>query len=252
MLAGLGVRITVVLCVVLTASVALVALLSLNKYRDTLRRVVEHRFAYVIEDIARTTTLGLDLQLPLAEITSLQGTLDRVRAEHADLRYIEIFDPEGRVLFSTDPTTVGDALPDPWIYQNLGTERGLWRRRDEGDLVLGQAVRSRFDQVAGGVVLAYTEAPIERGVAGMRRRLLQVAAVIVPGFTLALAGVLWALFRGSRRRLDALAGWLEGAPEAPEPAGLGGAVDRAARGTREAFGAVAEARAELRALEERP
>jgi len=252
MLAGLGVRITVVLCVLLTASVALVAVLSLDKYRETLRRVVENRFGYVLQDVVRTTTLGLDLQLPLAEITSLQGALDRARAEHADLRYVEIFDAEGRILFSTDPTTVGDALPDAWIYQNTGTEGGLWRRRDEGDLVLGQAVRSRFDQVVGGVVLAYSEEPIERGLAGMRRRLLEIAALVVPGFTVALTGVLWVLFQGSRRRLGALAGWLEGPPDAPVPRGLGAPVERAAQGAREAFAAVADARAELRALEERP
>jgi hypothetical protein len=124
MLAGLGVRIMVVLCVLLTASVALVAVLSLDKYRETLRRVVENRFGYVLQDVVRTTTLGLDLQLPLAEITSLQGALDRARAEHADLRYVEIFDAEGRILFSTDPTTVGDALPDAWIYQNTAPRAG--------------------------------------------------------------------------------------------------------------------------------
>ena len=248
MLSGLGARITVVLCVLLSASVALVAALSLSKYRETLGRVVEERFRYVIDDVARTATLGLDLQLPLAELTSLQGALDRARAEHEDLRYLEVFDAEGRILFSTDPTTVGDALPDAWIYQNLGPDQELWRRRDERDLVLGRPVRSRFDQVVGGVTLAYTEEPIERGVAAMRGHLLRISALVVPGFTLALAGVLWVLFQGSRRRLRALAGWLEGAPEVPEPRGLGGLVKGAGRGAREAFAAVAEARAELRGL----
>lgn len=248
MLSGLGARITVVLCILLSASVALVATLSLSKYRETLGRVVEARFRHVVDDVARTATLGLDLQLPLAELTGLQGALDRARAEHDDLRYVEIFDAEGRILFSTDPTTVGDILPDAWIYQNLGTGQDLWRRRDERDLVLGLPVRTRFDQVVGGVTLAYTEDPIERGVAGMRGHLLKIAAVVVPGFTLALTAVLWLLFRGSRRRLRALAEWLEGAPAAPEPRNLGGLAKEAGRGTLAAFAAVADARAELRRL----
>jgi sensor histidine kinase regulating citrate/malate metabolism len=253
MFTSLGARITLTLMVVLSAAVALLALLSFNKYQKALEELVEARYRFVLQDVAQTLELSLDLRIPLNELSSLQGVLERRRAANADMQYIEIFDAEGRILFSSDRSTIGDVLPEHWVQANLWAGEGAWRRVDEDGFVLGLPLRTSFSQTIGGVVLAYAKAPIQEQLSTMAWQLLRNCALTVVLFALLLLGALQLLLRGPRRRLKELRAMFEGLPARPPAPGALEPLALAA-GQAVAAGAAAldAAAAELQRLDQEP
>lgn len=221
MFTSLSARITLTLMVVLSAAVALIALLSFNKYQNALQELVEARYGFVLQDVAQTLELSLDLRIPLAELSSLQGVLERRKAANADMQYIEIFDAEGRILFSSDRSTIGDVLPERWIQHNLRAGAAVWRRVDEDAFVLGLPIRTSFSQTLGGVVLSYTTAPIQAQLGSMAWQLASNCVITVGVFALLLLGALQLLLRGPRRRLQQLRGMFDELPaRRPAPGAL--------------------------------
>jgi sensor histidine kinase regulating citrate/malate metabolism len=253
MFTNISARITLSLMVVLSAAVALIALLSFNKYQKAIEQLVEARYRFVLQDVAQTLSLSLDLRIPLDELNSLQSVVERRRSMNSDMQYIEIFDADGDILFSSDRTTIGDVLPERWIAENLQAGATPWRRHDEDALVLGLPIRTSFGQTIGGIVLAYSTAPIQAQLDDMAWQLFRNAALTVGAFVVLLMITLHVLLQPPRRRLRQVAALLDGLPDrAPSSPPQLPAVAAAAGAVLAAGEALAAASQELQQLDQEP
>lgn len=196
MATGLMRRLTgVFLPLLLAALIGCAVLLSsqIDATRLTLR---EHRYASVAMSLASAFEVSLDLGVPLEAQRNL---LDDMRFEierDPTIVSIDVFDPSGRLVFTTDRGGVGDRVPAAWVAQLAdGGQRG-WTVADGSGRVTGASIINNFNKVAGAVGLRH-----DPGVGGSLMSSQVIAGALAAAAALSLLTLLL-LLRGIVRPLD--------------------------------------------------
>jgi hypothetical protein len=116
----------------------------------------ESRFQFSLANVRATLESGLRLGFTLSDLPGTQAMIEQVRAREQDIQSIDVFDPAGRILFTTDQSGVGASLPDTWRIACMSSPPGaIWRSEDEdGNLQCTVAING-YDQISGGVLLRY-------------------------------------------------------------------------------------------------
>lgn len=130
---SLTVRIALTIFVVFLFTIGLTVLLNLHKFDQLLTQVLRDRLAFTVEDIASNLETRLNLGLPLGSMRDVQDLLETRRGDDPAVLSIEVFDPEGRVLFGTDRSFIGDLISPRWLETFQDRAAMLERRQATGE-----------------------------------------------------------------------------------------------------------------------
>jgi predicted MFS family arabinose efflux permease len=196
-----------------------------------LEGLADSRFVLVLGELGNAIEASVSVGVPLNGLDNIQYLLDQQQKRDDSILSIDVVDPRGRILFSSQTGRAGETLGIVWDLRSQSS--GLLRDRESGTITLGQALVNAFNEPLGVVVLRYSTKAIEATEASVLH-LLRISA----GFLAILfAFVAWAGFRqvlhGFRRSVSRMSLALE--------AVLGGAAPddwRASDGTERHFGSL--------------
>src|SRR5688572_23822171 len=83
-------------------AVGMAGLLNYFKYRSTANRLVTERLVVTGKAVENSIQNALELGLQFSDMTTLPTTLDRERATDDLIQGIDVFDTDGKLLYSTD------------------------------------------------------------------------------------------------------------------------------------------------------
>ncbi len=219
-----------ILCVALlaTAAAATISWLHFAEQRSALLR--ESRFQFSLNSVIGNLESGLRLGLPLADLPGAQGQIEHVRVRDPGILSIDVFDGDGRILFTTDHGGVGAHLPAARSTPCLAN--GGWRGRDEDGSMQCGVLQNSYEQVIGGVLLRYQ--PVTRaGTINLLNRhwsvprMMTVILVLLASLAALAIGAAWLRLRPLEQRLEALAAGVETDRLAPAPGTLAGPLPAA-------------------------
>lgn len=145
-------RLTALLLATLWLTLGLLGFLLLHKQHTLMLDLAVSRAAIIAGDIDASWRTGQQSGLRLEEARSLQGLLQRLQANSADLVRAELFGSQ-RIVYSSQPERIGHAVPADWLRLSQ-RDPALWRRETgNGRIEVGRRINDQLDRYAGGYVL---------------------------------------------------------------------------------------------------
>lgn len=169
----------------------------------------DSRFLFSLGNARSGLESSLRLGLPAADLPGAQALIDQLREREPGILAIDVFAPDGRILFTTEREGGVTRVPSDWARQCLAAESGNWRITDDDDSIQCAPLVNAFEQRAGGVLLRYRLAE-HRGIgSGLHRHwpellLALTGLAVVAGAAGLLAG------RPLEGRLRSMAGAVTG------------------------------------------
>ena len=131
-------------------AVGMAGLLNYFKYRSTANRIVTERLVVTGRTVEKVVQLALDLGLQFSDIGTLPATLERERGTDDLIQGIDIFDNEGRLLYSTDTLRMSRPVPAAWLAAIASARGSDWMAEGEVESAAGMSLKNSF-----GVTLAH-------------------------------------------------------------------------------------------------
>ena len=199
---GLATRITLALVFILAAGVAMTTVLSAHTFERTLADFLNSRFEFTLSDIRQRIETQMDFGLDLPELGGVSEELEEYRRADAQIISLEIFDETGIVLFSTDPSFVGDLVAEEWVAAwRASRSRQVWSDLERDARVVGVPLRDNLGRDVGSLALRYSSDFFDDNVTTQTARLALIGTVVVLGMTpLSILGSM-VLLRGLRGEL---------------------------------------------------
>jgi len=197
------------LAVLAVAAIASVAAwrFAVDERFDSLR---ESRFRFGLVTVRAALESGLRLGFAPPDLPGAQALIEQTQARQPDILSIEVFDTQGRILFSTDLGGFGATVPAVWRDGCLQRTDAPLRADDEDGRVQCVALVNAYEQATGGVLLRYRPWASERAGRGWSvawlQPMLALAAIAAIGAALG-----WLLARPHERRLRSVVAALGGA-----------------------------------------
>ncbi|MBI1208323.1 MAG: hypothetical protein GC191_13690 [Azospirillum sp.] len=200
---GLVARIQAIVLTILICTVTLTVLLTTNKFKDALSTTIDAHYRSVIGDMRSYIEDGVNLGVGLEDVTEAKAAMSREVAADRNLRFVEIFDTEGAVRLSTDPTNVGSPVPPAWL-EAARRGGGIWQLGDAEGMILGIRLASAFSPYLGTVVLGYANAQRDERLTRATKDMVENAVIIIISCSLVLLPVLLLVLRWPVRRVRAI------------------------------------------------
>ena len=180
---GLATRLTLALAVILAAGVAMTTALSVHMFERTLADVLASRFEFVLNDLRQRIETQMDLGLALPVLQGVPEELEEYLQADEQLLSIEVFDDTGIVLFSTDPSFVGDLVAEEWMLAwrpgRDGRGQEVWSDLQRDARVVGATIHDNLGRDAGSIALRYSRDFFDDNVTAQASRLLIIGATVV-------------------------------------------------------------------------
>lgn len=122
---------------------------------DRVEALRSERFRFSLMDMKATLEAGLRLGNATADLAGTDALVAQVRDRQPDILSIDVYDAQGDVLFSTDPSGHGLKLPQAWRQHCLNTDDSGWAGPDVDGGVQCVGLVNAFGQAAGGVLLRH-------------------------------------------------------------------------------------------------
>ena len=202
---GLATQLTVALAAILAAGVAMTATLSQHMFERTLADFLTSRFEFELNELRQRVQTQMDLGIALAELQNLGEELDEYQRADDQILSIEIFDETGIVLFSSDPSYIGDLVAQEWVTASRASRGGeVWSDQQRDARIVGLQLRDNLGRNVGSLALRYSRDFFDDTIAEQTTRLALVGAVVVLGMVpLSILGAVIVL-RGLRGELHGL------------------------------------------------
>jgi hypothetical protein len=243
-------QLIVVAVLVCLFAVGMAGLLNFFKYRSNAERIISERLVVTGTSIENSIQSSLALGLQFSDLGTLPGTLERERATDDLILSIEVFDTDGRPLYSTDRLRQTRHVSDAWLSAAKLAGGRDWFVKDGTESAAGIAIQNSFGLTIGYLALRYSEQQVAESTKAVARDLaLSAFAVFVVAAALASLALMAVMGRLSRD-FEAVEAALR-ARESSRPSGalLRGPFGRALRRffdtLREAEGELARLRSEL-------
>ena len=179
MMFGFASRIAIVLAVILGAGVALTGVLSIHKFERTFADLLTSRFQFVVNDVRQRIETQMDLGLALVNLEDITEEMEAYLRNDEQVLSIEVFDETGTVLFSTDPSFVGDLVSEDWVIAwRTGRDKNLWSALEYDAGVVGVPLRNNLSQDVGSLALRYSRDFLDHNVSEQIERLLLVGGAV--------------------------------------------------------------------------
>lgn len=231
-------------------AVGMAGLLNYFKYQATASRIIEQRLTYTGKSIENSIQSSLSLGLQFADLTTLPAMLERERETDDLIEGIDIFDADGRPLYSTDRLRGTRQAPAAWVQAARRAGNKDWVVHAKDESAVGIALQNNFGLTIGHLALRYSDEQVRENAHAVARELaLNSLGIFVVAATVASLALL-----GVMRRLGHTMVAVETALRTDDPgrsrgAGMKGPFSAALRrfGTtvREAETELTEARAQL-------
>ena len=215
-------RMMAVAVAVCAFAIGMAGLLNYFKYRATASRIIEQRLVYTGKSIENSIQSSLSLGLQFGDLATLPDLLQRERASDDLIMGIDVFDTEGRPLYSTDALRRHQPAPAAWLAAARKAGHRDWTVHDEADSAVGVVLQNNFGLTIGHVALRYSDQRVRLAAQAVARELaLNSLAVFVVAAALASAALLAVM-----RRLGRDMQTVEAALAAPASAAAEGVLRR--------------------------
>lgn len=161
--------------VVVVFGVGMTVFLNYFKFQTAVEAAARSRILLLAGNVGEGVQGALAIGLPLAAIPAVPELLARERAADPAIVSISVFDPAGRILYSTDAAARGHGVPAAWLAAARHSRTEPWHLAAGESAVVGIAVRNSFDLELGQIAIRYSRANIAAALAGMRRELAAIA-----------------------------------------------------------------------------
>lgn len=238
-------RMIIVAVLVCFFAVGMAGLLNYFKYQSTADRIIKERLLVIANSIETSIHSSLSLGLQFSDLGMLPSTMQRERATDDLILGIEIFDTEGKPLYSTDQLRSGRPAPRVWMAAAVGSTDtdGDWFVENANESAAGITIKNNFGLKIGYLAVRFSEDRIRQANAAVGRELaLSALGVFVVAALLASLALL-AVMKQLQRDIAAV----EATLKSPDPTRLPGAVLRGPFGSalRRFFDTVRAADAQL-------
>jgi hypothetical protein len=142
---------------VLLVVMGLLFMMSYFKFQTTLTTLIQNRLTVVGITISDSIHSAVDLGLALREVRTADTLIDRAKLSDPGIESIEIYDPSGRILYSTQEGKANGTVPDEFLQVQKGADGRTWGLDTGNVFVSGVALVNSFGQPIGGVVLTYSK-----------------------------------------------------------------------------------------------
>lgn len=138
-------------------AVGMAGLLNYFKYRTTANRLVTDRLVVTGRSVENSIQSSLALGLQFSDIGTLPGILDREQATDSLIQGIDIFDTEGKLLYSTDRLRASRPVPKAWLVaaRKAGSD-GNWLVDGGEETAAGISVQNNFGLTIGHLALRFS------------------------------------------------------------------------------------------------
>jgi hypothetical protein len=138
-------------------AVGMAGLLNYFKYRATASRIIEQRLVFTGKSIENSIQSSLSLGLQFGDLTTLPAMLERERATDDLIMGIDVFDTEGRPLYSTDRLRGTRPAPASWVAAARKAVDKDWMVHAEEESAVGVALQNNFGLTIGHLALRYSQ-----------------------------------------------------------------------------------------------
>jgi hypothetical protein len=190
--------------------------LNYYKYKSTIADIVKTRLLVVGYSIENSIQSSLALGLSFGELGTLPAMMEREKSAEKLVTAIDVFDTNGKVLYSTDPARVGKPVPESWAGAAKGSKDREWQVQETTEYVAGFAVKNNFDLTVGYLAMRYSRDYVDRNVAEMGLRLLGIGGGALAAAILMCALLLSVLLRGYERDMRAIEDCIAGKRDASD------------------------------------
>ena len=233
--------------VVCLFAVGMATLLNYYKFKSTVEKVVRDRVLIIANTIDNSVESSLSLGMGFSELSMLPPLMERERAADRLVTGIEVFDPSGKVLYSTAAGRAGVRAPEAWLAAAARAKEEWWVE-DEQSHVAGIVVRNNFNLTVGYLAMRYDRAYVDRSVREVGRNLAAIGAIAFLLVAAAVSGALVLVLRRFERDMQAIESRVAGqASDAPIPEAFAAAVGELQQAIGTAESDLAQARAQLAA-----
>jgi hypothetical protein len=185
-------RMMVVAVLVCGFAVGMAGLLNYFKYRATANRIVTDRVVVTGKAVESSIQSALSLGLQFADIGTLPGTLERERGTDSLILGIDVFDVDGKRLYSTDRLRASRPVPDSWLAAARRPVNDQWSDEDEVESAAGIVVKNNFGVTIGYLALRYSSQQVRDDALAVARGLAASAGgVFLVSAMLSALAVLW-------------------------------------------------------------
>lgn len=205
-------RMIAVALLVCLFAVGMAGLLNYFKYRSMAERIVKDRLSLIGNSIEHNIQASLAIGLQFSDIGTLPAMLERERDAEDLVHGIDVFDTDGRLLYSTDRLRMDRPVPADWLAAARRAGSADWIVQGSGESAVGVEVANNFGLTIGYLALRYSDAKLAAANARVGRD-LAVAGLAI----LALAGAIASCaLMAVMRRLGSDVSALERALQAPQ------------------------------------
>lgn len=170
----LNLRPLLLLAMLLIFSIGMASLLNYFKFESTIKKLQRDRIALIADEVQLAVERGNSLGVELATSTTIQAMLTRQLKSDVLVRRIDIFDDNGKTLFSTDQTRIARAAPSTWIAAAYRMKTDKWSLAEESAFVTGIVLRNSFDLTIGSVAIRYERNGLDRTVSAMGAKIAKI------------------------------------------------------------------------------
>jgi hypothetical protein len=162
-------------------AVGMAAFLNYFKYRSTADRIVKARLVVIGKSIENSIQASLALGLSFADLGMLQGLMERETATHDLVGGIDVFDTEGKPLYSTDRLRAGRTVPEPWLVAARRASDADWFVEQGNESAVGISIKNNFGLTVGYLALRYSREKIDAAAHAVGRELMLTALAVFVG-----------------------------------------------------------------------
>lgn len=189
-------RMIIIAMVVCGFAVGMAGLLNYFKYRSTANRIVTDRLVVTGRAIENVVDVALDLGLQFSEIATLPATLERERSTDDLIKGIDVFDNEGKLVYSTDKARISSSIPETWANAVAAARGNDWMVEDEGSSAAGMVLKNSFGVTIAHLALRFSRKSLNDENAEVARELALNTLIV---FVLSSALAAFALIAVMRR-----------------------------------------------------
>ena len=206
------------LAMLLGFSVGMASLLNYFKFESTVKKLQRDRISLIAEEVKRAADRGNSLGAELATNATIQALIERQLKSDALVMLIEIFDENGKTLFSTDTQRKGSDAPSAWTAAAYRLKTAEWSLVEKTSFVTGIVLKNSFDLTLGSVAVRYDRNVLDRSVGDMGWYIGKIGLATATG-TFVLCALALALLSRMMKADAAMAEQMQGegepGPDAP-------------------------------------
>lgn len=185
-------------------AVGMAGLLNYFKYRSTASRLIEQRLVFSGKNIENSIQSSLSLGLQFGDLATLPAMLERERATDDLIVGIDIFDTEGKPLYSTDRLRAQRPTPSAWLAaaKRAGKE-DEWAVRAQDESAVGIGLQNNFGLTIGYLAMRYSDDRVRQAAQVVARDLaINSLAIFVVSAVLASVALVAVMRRLGRDMVD--------------------------------------------------